>query len=246
MVARETLWECLTKQIENDSSEDSDNSTNSSDSIAFSPGKRLRRLLEFKTAKELKDLKSVAREVLELKDYAEWFMSRSEPKIDEILYVENYCEWVSTLGTEAKANVILDPYNYCTWYHYFVVKGTEPSRDDDRGETTEQMNRRYGELALAHFNATATGDCTEDYEYTMQCEILDFEEFLHLNFYAHLKVSESRQEQLFFAEVDSENKVTFCCILDSKEYGDSDVRHPPGFECLECMEFNSVCGFGYD
>ncbi|XP_074295562.1 uncharacterized protein LOC141623350 [Silene latifolia] len=231
MVARETLWECLTKQIENDSNEDSDHSTNSSDSIGFSPRKRLRRLLEFKMAKELEDLKSVASEVLELKDYAEWFMSRSESKIEEILYPRNYCDWFSTLGTEAKANVILDPHNYCTWYHYFVVEGTEPSRDDDYWETTEQKNKRYGELALAYFNAT--GDCTKDYEYTGQCDILEFEEFIHLNFYARLKVTESRPEpgpkQVFFAEVDSENKIILCCILDSEDYGDSDVQHPAGY-----------------
>ncbi|KAH9623054.1 hypothetical protein KSS87_021195 [Heliosperma pusillum] len=206
----ETIWEILDKQIEFDSSEDSDTCcsdndiTNRSDSTGSPSRKQLpfRRLREFKTARELEELKSVAADVIELKDYAKWFKSRSQPNMDDILNPENYGEWFSTLGTVAMANVIVAPYNYCTWFDYFVVHGGEGPRPYEM-ETIENKNRRYGELALAHFNKTL--DCSEEYEYTRQCEILEFEHFIHLNFYARLKVSESRQKpgpnQLFFAEV---------------------------------------------
>lgn len=107
-------------------------------------------------AEQLEDLKSVAAEVVELKDYAEWFMSRPEANVDDIFSPKTYCEWFSSLGTEAKANVILHPYNYCTWFMYFVQQGIEPPRVD-KMETREHMNRRYGELALACFSEIGGG-----------------------------------------------------------------------------------------
>ncbi|XP_074303600.1 uncharacterized protein LOC141638049 [Silene latifolia] len=239
----ETISRCLDKRIEFDSSSDSDNnSTNSSH-----PGKRpgLRRIHEFKTAKELEDLKSVAAEVIELKDYAEWFISRSQHNVDDILEPDYYSEWFSTLDPVAKANVILYPSYYSTWFNYRVKRRGEP-RTVYEMETNKHKNKIYGELALAHFNKTR--DSSEAYEYRWQWEVLEFEEFVHLNFYARLKVSESRlepgPEQLFFAEVRRQNEVTRCCILDSEEFDNSDIRHPPDFECFECMEFNEVCCSG--
>ncbi|XP_074274303.1 uncharacterized protein LOC141598528 [Silene latifolia] len=251
---KDTLWECLEKPIPIgvDSSEDSDNSTNCSDSTGSPPRKRrrFRRLIDFKTPEDLENLKSVAADVFELKDYAEWFLSKSKTNETnaDILDPENYAEWVnSTLGTEDEAKVIIHPANYCTWYFYLVVQGIQPPRPrvgERKIESTAQRNKRYAEYALEHVNKTR--NCSEGYEYTRECEILDLEDFVHLNFYARLKVSESGREpgpeELFFAAVPLEDTgVSCCCILDSKEFGNSVIRHPPGFECWECEYPDIVC-----
>ncbi|KAK9713508.1 hypothetical protein RND81_06G031900 [Saponaria officinalis] len=247
-----TILESLTEPMEFDSREDSntrfDNSSNRSHSTDSPPPKRprLRRLSEFTSAKEFEELKSVAAEVVELKDYAEWFMSRSEANLDDFLLPDTYWDWFCTLGTEAKEKAILIPQSYLDWY-LDVMEGEIEPPDFVGMDTWEQQIRRYGELALAHFKET--GRRSEDYEDMSHTGAWNSGYFLHFNFSARLKVSESRLEpgplRLFFAEMRSTNdEVTYCCILEdsildsilnSEEYGHLEVVHPPGFVCSECL-----------
>ncbi|KAK9667819.1 hypothetical protein RND81_13G012800 [Saponaria officinalis] len=148
--------------------------------------------------------------------------------------------FLSLHRTEAKEKAILIPQSYLDWYLDVVEREIERP-DFVELDTWEQQIRRYGELALAHFKDT--GCCTEDYEYMSHTGAW-YSGFLHFNFSARLKVSESRLEpgplRHFFAEMRSENdEVTYCCILedsipDSEESGNL-VVHPPGFACSECL-----------
>ncbi|XP_074294736.1 uncharacterized protein LOC141622613 [Silene latifolia] len=212
-------------------SEEKDNSSRDCDSSSDSssgspPHKRPRRPLLFTNQDfekiRLKDLKKIDAEEILPKVYVDWFMSLGANEND-ILLPEYYDEWFMTLGTEAQADVLY-PGIYIQWYmrkFYKVEPLTFPSLAD--------LIRKYGQPALEYFNKI--NKC--DYEYVRDVALNECGLSYHLNFYGRLKVSSSRPESeapeiLFFAD-----GVLECCILDSHEFGDATVLHPPHFRCSD-------------
>ncbi|XP_074293840.1 uncharacterized protein LOC141621012 [Silene latifolia] len=173
----------------------------------------------------LKELKKIDAEDILPKVYVEWFMSL-EANENDILWPGYYGEWFMTLGTEVKAD-FLHPYFYTQWY---VMKFNKA--DPMKFPSSAELIQKYGQPALEYFNKI--NKC--DYEYVRDVALNECGLSYHLNFYGRLKVSSPRPESeapeiLFFADVHFDHGVLECCILDSHEFGDATVLHPPHFYC---------------
>ncbi|KAH9619213.1 hypothetical protein KSS87_004088 [Heliosperma pusillum] len=194
---------------------------------------------------ELGKIKSGDAEAIQLKDYVDWFMSvRAEAEVDEnnVFWPQYYGRWFSTLETEAKANYF-HPFEYNQWYAE-RFNSREPNEEfPDMAVIRAARIERCGQLALEYFNNINKCD---DYEYVRDVAIRECDDSYHLNFYGRLKVSPAKAKPepelpciLFFADVDFEDEVLECCILDSEEFGDAGVLHPPDTYCEICHDLSA-------